>query len=143
MSKNTITINGMEITYGTREELADIMAVMGMSTSAKGKGKSKKATEAKAPEKVEFVKKDGTVKMVSKAQARVWEEARNRSNGKTLDEVKAEWNAKHDAYKPSKELKDAIKADRASITLAVAKEQYGFVGTKAELKALKAKVLAK
>ena len=47
MSKNTITINGMEITYGTREELADIMAVMGMSTSAKGKGK--KPTSAKAP----------------------------------------------------------------------------------------------
>lgn len=108
---------------------------------------TRKPTGAKAPqpkaEKVEFVKKDGTVKMVSPKQAAVWEAARARSNGKTLDEVKAEWNAKHEAYKPSNELIEAIKHDRASITHKVAKEQFGFVGTKQELKALKEKVLAK
>ena len=111
-----------------------------------GNGKGKKPTGKPAPAKaelVEFVKKDGTVKMVSPKQAAVWEAARSRSNGKTLDEVKAEWNAKHDAYKPSKALIDAIKADRAKVTHKVAKAEYGFVGTKAELKALKDKVLAK
>ena len=108
--------------------------------------KSKKATGAKAQpkvEKVEFVKKNGEVKLVSAKQAAVWEAARARSNGKTLDEVKAEWEAKHKAYKPSDALIEAIKANRASITLAVAKAEYGFVGTKQELKALKDKVCIK
>lgn len=142
MSKNTITINGMEITYGTREELADIMAVMGMNAPAR---KGKKPCGAKAPkqaELVEFVKHDGTKVMCTPKQAEAWSKWRDREY-KPLDEVKAEWDKKHKAYKPSKELKEAIKANRASITHAVAKEQYGFVGTKAELKALKDKVCAK
>lgn len=141
MSKNTITINGMEITYNTREELADIMAVMGMS-KAKGKAPKGKPAPAKA-ELVEFIKADGTKKLVSPKQAEAWNKWKSNSNGKTLDEVKAEWNAKHDAYKPSNELIEAIKLNRASITHKVAKSEYGFVGTKAELKALKDKVLAK
>lgn len=142
MSKNTITIDGMEITYSTREELADIMAVMGMS-KAKGKApKGKPAPARKKAELVEFVKHDGTKVMCTPKQAKAWEAYRNREY-KPLDEVKAEWEAKHKAYKPSKELKEAIKSNRASITLEVAKKQYGFVGTKAELKALKAKVCAK
>jgi len=140
MSKNTITINGMEITYGTREELADIMAVMGMS-KAKGKAPKGKPAPAKA-ELVEFVKHDGTKVMCTPKQAEAWNKWRSREY-KPLDEVKAEWEAKHKAYKPSKKLIDAIKADRASVTHKVAKEAYGFVGTKAELKALKDKVLAK
>lgn len=93
-----------------------------------------------APELVEFKNKAGKVKFVTPAQAAAWDKYRNR-NSKTLDEVKAEWEAKHKAYKPSKELKEAIKANRAGITLAVAKEKFGFVGTKQELKALKEKVL--
>ncbi len=141
-NKYEITMNGITVGAPTMAEAIEIaQSLMGTP-----KSKGKKATGAKAQpkaEKVEFVKKDGTVKMVSKAQARVWEEARNRSNGKTLDEVKAEWNAKHDAYEPSEELIKAIKANRASITHGIAKEQYGFVGTKKELKALKDKVLAK
>lgn len=95
----------------------------------------KKPTGAKAPELVEFVKKDGTRKMVSAKQAAVWEAARSRSNGKTLDEVKAEWNAKHEAFKPSKELIAALKANPVMTRKDAAK--LGFVGTKDELKALK------
>lgn len=98
-------------------------------------GKSKKPTGAKAPELVEFVKKDGTTKLVSAKQAAVWEAARNRSNGKTLDEVKAEYKAKHDAFKPSNELIAALKANPVMTRKEAAK--LGFVGTKDELKALK------
>lgn len=141
-NKYEITINGITVGAPTQAEAIEIAKAL-MSEAPKGKGK--KATGAKAQpkaEKVEFIKHDGTKVMCTPKQAEAWEKWRGREF-KPLDEVKAEWNAKHDAYKPSKELKDAIKADRASITLAVAKEQYGFVGTKAELKALKAKVLAK
>lgn len=99
--------------------------------------KGKKPTGKTAPELVEFVKKDGTVKMVSPKQAAVWEAARNRSNGKTLDEVKAEWEAKHKAYKPSKELIAALKAN--PIMTRKEAKAYGFIGTKDEFKALKIK----
>ena len=106
------------------------------------KGKGKKPTGAKAtPELVEFVKNDGTKVMCTPKQAEAW--SKWRSHGKPLDEVKAEWNAKHDAYVPSKELIEAIKLDRAKVTHKVAKAEYGFVGTKDELRALKVKVLAK
>lgn len=97
--------------------------------------KGKNPTGAKAPELVEFVKKDGTKKLVSAKQAAVWEAARARSNGKTLDEVKAEWEAKHKAFKPSKELIAALKANPVMTRKEAAK--LGFVGTKDELKALK------
>lgn len=139
-NKYEITINGITVGAPTQAEAIEIAKAL-MSEAPKGK----KATGAKAQpkaEKVEFIKHDGTKVMCTPKQAEAWEKWRGREF-KPLDEVKAEWEAKHKAYKPSKELKDAIKADRASITLAVAKEQYGFVGTKAELKALKDKVLAK
>ena len=142
-NKYEITINGITVGAPTQAEAIEIAQKL-MGTP---KSKGKVATGAKAQpkaDKVEFVKKDGTIKYVSAAQAAVWEDARKRSEGrKSLDEVKAEWEAAHKAYKPSKELKDAIKADRASITHEVAKSKYGFVGTKKELKALKDKVCAK
>ena len=97
--------------------------------------KSKKATGKAAPELVEFVKKDGSKKLVSAKQAAVWEAARNRSNGKTLDEVKAEYEAKHKAFKPSDELIAALKENPVMTRKEAAK--LGFVGTKDELKALK------
>lgn len=140
-NKYEITINGITVGAPTQAEAIEIAKALMSGTPTKGK----KATGAKAQpkaEKVEFVKHDGTKVMCTPKQAKAWEAYRSREY-KPLDEVKAEWEAKHKAYKPSKELKEAIKANRASITLAVAKEQYGFVGTKAELKALKDKVCAK
>ena len=132
MSKNTITINGMVITYNTREELADIMAVMGMG-KAKGKAPKGKPAPAKA-ELVEFVKADGSKVMCTPKQAEAWDKWRSRDR-KPLDEVKAEYEAKHKAFKPSNELVNALKAKPTmSRKEAVA---YGFVGTKDELKALK------
>lgn len=98
------------------------------STSSKGKVKD-----------TPFTKHDGTVVMTTAAQAQAWEKHRdgyaNRVANKEAN-LKA-WETKRDAYKPSKALKDAIKANRALITHKVAKEQYGFVGTKNDLKALK------
>ena len=119
----------------THEELNNIIAQA--VTQALAQGKPKKSTGKAQPkaEKVAFTKLNGEVKMVSPAQAAVWEKAR--ANRKPLDEVKAEYERKHAAYKPSKALKDAIKANRAAITRKVAVEQYGFVGTKDDLKALK------
>lgn len=90
-------------------------------------------TKAPKEPKVAFTKKDGTVKMVSKAQADAWTQYRDNAQPFDADA----WNAKRSAYKPSKALKDAIKANRAAITHKVAKEAYGFVGTKKDLAALK------
>lgn len=140
MSKYTITEIKELMAMGFTPEQISRMCE---DTPVKGKGKKPTGKKAQPKvEKVEFVKHDGTKVMCTPKQAEAWEKYRSREY-KPLDEVKAEWEAKHKAYKPSKELKEAIKSNRASITLAVAKEQYGFVGTKAELKALKAKVLAK
>lgn len=140
-NKYEITINGITVGAPTQAEAIEIAKALMGSTPTKGKKPTGAKAQPKA-EKVEFVKHDGTKVMCTPKQAKAWEKWRSREF-KPLDEVKAEWEAKHKAYKPSKELKEAIKHDRASITLAVAKEQYGFVGTKAELKALKDKVLAK
>ena len=125
-----IVIAGVVVEYTTQEERSDIMAVMGM-----GKSKGKKPTGAKAPELVEFVKNDGTKVMVTPKQAEAWSKWRSHSSGKTLDEVKAEYEAKHKAYKPSDEFLKALKA-KPTMTRKEAKA-YGFVGTKDELKALK------
>lgn len=104
--------------------------------------KSKKSTTKKFP----FTRKDGVVVYAkSQAQHDSWTKYANRSH--VSKEEREERFAEHEqamqAYKPSKALKDAIRKDRASITFAVAKEQYGFVGTKLSLKALKAEVLSK
>lgn len=101
-------------------------------------GKGKKPCGKPAPAKaelVEFVKADGTKKLVSPKQAEAWNKWKSHSNGKTLDEVKAEWEAKHKAFKPSKELIEALKANPVMTRKEAAK--LGFVGTKDELKALK------
>ena len=129
-SKEIITI--------TREELNSVIAQAVAQALAQGKP-AKKATGKAQPkaEMVEFTNAKGETKLVSKAQAAHWDGWRNHGSGKTLDEVKAEFESKKASYKPSSALKDAIKRDRASITRKIAKEQYGFVGTKKDLQALK------
>ena len=115
------------------------IAQMNAENNAPAKGK--KPTGAKAPEAkelVEFTKHDGTKVMCTPKQAAAWEAYRNRSNGKTLDEVKAEWEEAHKNFKPSKELKDALKAKPTMTRKEAA--ALGFIGTKDELKALKAKL---
>lgn len=67
--------------------------------------------------------------------AKLKEHAQERKEA--FDKMCAEWEKAHKKYKPSAELKAAIKADRCAITHKVAKEQYGFIGTKKELIALK------
>ena len=125
----------------TQEELNNIIAqavasalAQAPTKSAKGKGKAKNEKEL-----VEFKKHDGTIVMCTKAQAKAWEKYRDgytdRVASKEANLKKFESDRK--AYKPSKALKDAIKANRALITHKVAKEQYGFVGTKKDLAALK------
>lgn len=127
----TITMNGMNFTAPTQAE-AIAMAKEFCNTPTKahtGKGKAKT---------VEYHKDNGTVVMATPAQAKAWDAWK--SNGKdrvSKEEALAQWASKRDAYKPSKALKDAIKANRAAITLAVAKEKYDFVGTKKDLATLK------
>jgi hypothetical protein len=121
----------------TQEELNNIIAqavAQAMASqptkSAKGKGDVKL---------VEFKKADGTVVMCTQAQADAWSKWRDGSADRVASKEAnlAKFEADRKGYKPSKALKDAIKADRASITRKVAKEKYGFVGTKEDLKALK------
>lgn len=132
----TIKMNGMEFTAPTQAEavaMAQEFSKSSAPTTAKtqaGKGKVKDTP---------FTKHDGTVVMTTKAQAEAWEKHRdgyaNRVANKDAN-LKA-WADKREAYKPSQALVKAIKADRSKITLAIAKEKYGFVGTKPDLKALK------
>ena len=128
----------------TIAEIKELMAmgftpeqIARMCEDAPAKGKGKKATGKAAPAKaelVEFKKHDGTVVMCTPKQAAAWSKWRDRDY-KPLDEVKAEYEAKHAAYKPSAELIAALKA-KPLMTRKEAKA-YGFVGTKDEFKALK------
>ena len=140
------TINEIEklMSMGFSCEQIARMSAEASAPKTKGKKPTGKAAPQPKAEKVEFTKKNGQTVLVTPKQAAAWEAYRDRGTGrKPLDEVKAEWAAAHAAYKPSKALIDAIKADRAAVTHKVARDQYGFVGTKAELKELKAKVCAK
>lgn len=95
-------------------------------------------TKAPKEPKVEFVKRNGEKKMVSAAQARAWDAAREAS-----DERKATYATRRAAFvagKVPKALKDAIIKDRAAVTAEVARS-LGFVGSKKDLKALKAEIL--
>ena len=132
----------------TQEELQAVIAqAVAQALASQAPSKSAKGTKASAKQKngkgnaklVEFTKADGTTVQCTQAQAKVWEAWRDGSaDRKASKEANlAKFEANREAYKPSKALKDAIKADRASITRKVAKEKYGFVGTKEDLKALK------
>lgn len=127
----TIEMNGMKFSAPTQAEaLAMAKEFVGSKPSTSGKGKAKDAT---------FTKHDGTVVACTKAQAEVWGKYRDGYADRVASKEAnlAKFEADRKGYKPSKALKDAIKADRASITRKVAKEKYGFVGTKEDLKALK------
>ena len=101
------------------------------------KGKPGNTPEKPEPvsEKVEYVKKDGSKRTCSPAQAKAWDEAKER-----LEEAKEQFDKAKAKYKPSKALKDAILADRARITREVAAEEFGFIGTKRDLRTLKASI---
>ena len=136
--KNTLTLTQEELQALIAGAVAQALASQAPTQSAsKGKGECKGKGKGKGKAKlVEFTKTDGSVVKCTEAQAKAWEDYRNRSR-KSFDEVKAEFTKAREVYKPSQALIKAIKADRASITRKVAKEKYGFVGTKDDLKALK------
>lgn len=131
----------------TKKEMQEMMAQMQAQMQAQAELIDKLTAQASAqtsarkgsPKLVDFVKADGTVVKCTAAQAAAWGKFRDASGERkaAFEEMKAGWATKREAYKPSKALVDAIKKDRASITRKIAKEQYGFVGTKDDLKALK------
>ena len=136
MAKN-ITLTQDELQTLIAGAVAQALAQTESAKHVPSSAKQKKTTNGKGKAKlVEFTKADGSVVKCTEAQAKAWEAYRSRSH-KSLDEVKAEFTKARDAYKPSKALVDAIKANRAAVTRKVAKDQYGFVGTKDDLKALK------
>lgn len=103
--------------------------------------KETKKTKTSSPKEkaVPFTKHDGTVIYGTAAQVAAWEahQANYATRKHDFEQMKATWAEKKAAYKPSKALKDAILENRAAITHKVAKEKYGFVGTKKDLQALK------
>lgn len=139
---NTLTLTQEQLNALVAQAVAQALAVSGKKAD---KAPVRKAS-TKSTKKFAFTKHDGTVVYAkSQKQLDAWTKYANRSyvSKEEREERFAEHAQKMQAYKPSKALKDAIRKDRASITFAVAKEQYGFVGTKATLKALKAEVLSK
>ncbi len=123
-------INGINVKFDTLSARVDALEGAKSKPSTSGKGKVKDTP---------FTKHDGTVVMTTKAQADAWAKHRDGYTDRvaTKEATLKEWEAKRAEYKPSKALLDAIKANRASITHKIAKEQFGFVGTKDDLKALK------
>lgn len=109
------------------------------ASASKGNGKTTKSPSTKETEKVAFTKHDGTVIYGTQAQVDAWTKRSESyaSRKEAFEQMKATWAEKKASYKPSKALKDAILENRASITHKVAKEKYGFVGAKKDLKALK------
>jgi hypothetical protein len=128
-----ITLTQEELQAIVSSAVAQALASAPTSAPAKAKGKAKL---------VEFTKADGTTVQCTEAQAKAWEKWRDGSaDRKAQKEANlTKWAEECKAYKPSKALVEAIKKDRASITRKVAKEQYGFKGTKDDLKALKDKI---
>ena len=142
-------IMGKNATF-TQAQVQDIVAQAVAQAlaqvSAKPARKAPTSTKSKATKKFAFTKHDGTVVYAkSQKQLDAWTKYANRAYVSTEERQErfAEHAKKMSTYKPSKALKDAIRKDRAAVTFAVAKEQYGFVGTKQTLKALKAEVLSK
>lgn len=134
MAKKMNTFTEAQVQAIVAKAVAEALAgVKKPTTTTKGKGKAKL---------VEFTKHDGTVVKCTQAQADAWTKYRDGYTDRVASKEAnlAKFEADRKAYKPSQALIKAIKADRASITLAVAKAQYGFVGTKPDLKALKDKV---
>lgn len=120
------------------EDIGKLLKTLGFGSTDEPEPEHTSAKKG-SPKLVEFVKADGTVVKCTAAQAAAWGKFRDASGERkaAFEEMKAGWATKREAYKPSKALVDAIKKDRASITRKIAKEQYGFVGTKDDLKALK------
>lgn len=132
----SITVNGSVFTAPTQAE-AIAMAKEFISIAhapKRGQGNSQPTVE----KTVAYKKADGTTVMCTPEQAKAWDKFKANSSVRkeSFEQMKATWNAKREAYKPSEKLIKAIKTDRASITHKVAKT-YGFVGTKDDLKALK------
>ena len=134
----TIKANGMEFTAPTQAEAMAMAQEFVKSYAPTSAGKKAENGKGKVKDTA-FTKHDGTVVMTTKAQAAAWEKHREGYTDRVANKeanLKA-WADKREAYKPSQALIKAIKADRAKITLAIAKEKYGFVGTKPDLQALK------
>lgn len=111
-------------------------ALAHMPKNGKGNGKTQPTVE-----KVAYTKADGTTVMATPKQVAAWDAWKEGSGDRKeradkFEQMKATWEESRKAYKPSKALKDAIKSNRASVTLAVAKT-HGFVGTKQDLAKLK------
>ena len=132
--KNTLTLTQEELQALIAGAVAQALASQAPTQSAsEGEGERKRKGKGKA-KLVEFTKTDGSVVKCTEAQAKAWEDYRNRSR-KSLDEVKAEFNKARDAYKPSQALVKALKAN-PTMTRKEAKA-YGFVGTSNDLWNLK------
>ena len=145
MGKNA-TFTQAQVQDMIAQAVAQALAQVSGVKADKAPTKKASSTKSKATKKFPYEKKDGTIAYArSQKQLDSWKAyaSRSRVTAEEREERFAEHAEKMATYKPSKALKDAIRKDRASITFAVAKEQYGFVGTKLTLKALKAEVLAK
>jgi len=128
----------MEMQSAFNASISSRIDALENASASKGKGKTTKSPSPKE-KNVPFTKHDGTVIYGTQAQVNVWtKRSESYSDRKeAFEQMKATWAEKKASYKPSKALKDAILENRASVTHKVAKEKYGFVGTKKDLQALK------
>lgn len=136
-----LTLANGTIFEGTPAEIREWMEMGDIVAQAPKARKARKATGSATAvaDKVEFTTRKGEVKLVSAAQAAVWEAHRNRQH-ENLDEVKAKSATAMQGYKPSKELKEALKANPVMTTKQAKELGFPKYATGKDLKALKLKL---
>ena len=141
---NVIASVMKEAGYSADECARALAALAGIGTGTTAKADTRKGAPK---ELVDFVKRDGTVKRVSAAQAAAWEKGRNRWEENQNAEVAAQVRAAK-AREPelTRALEKAlgIKAGSLKNTACTAEQAraLGWKGTRAELKAIKARIRA-
>ena len=135
MAKKAQAQNMTEIAAAMRAAGFSAAEVMAALSGVKGAPHEKAHKEKTAT----FTKKDGTKVACTPAQAKIWSAYVDRAQNR--EHNLAEWEKSRKAYKPNKAIKDAIKA-HPTMTRKEAME-FGFVGTKEDLRNLKAQLLKK
>ena len=147
MSRTTIAT--LESRMNAQDERLDrIEAMLGRIADSLESATQQKTTKTttssskkSAPkQRIPFTKHDGTVVYAaSQAQWNAWKRSQD---GYAQRKANFEnWAERKATYTPSKELIEAIRKDRCSVTFKVAKAEYGYVGDKESLRALKAEIL--
>lgn len=127
MTNLTVTqrVKNLETRFASIEAKIDLILASKNKPANKGKGSQTSSTRKTS--KKSNTKLSSTKKVMK---------GKGKKSQPSFEERMNAWKEKRNAYEPSTKLINAIKRDRASVTLEKAKT-YGFIGTKQDLVNLK------